>query len=64
MSKSVPQIIMLNHAASVNADRAKQRSERRSRKEKEQDATDPVVMNNKRLSELTSEEMASYYSQF
>ena len=60
----MPQIIMLNHAASVNADRAKARVTARTQREKELDATDPVVMGGKRLSELNDQELATYYSSF
>jgi len=62
MSRTLPQIILLNHAASVNCERSKRRSERAGKKKQEQKQTDPVVFNGKRLSELTSDEMAAYYA--
>lgn len=55
---------MLNHAASVNAERVKARVNRKTEKDAELNAKDPVVLNGKRLSELNSDELAVYYSSF
>lgn len=69
MSLTMPQIIMLNHAASVNAKRSEERSDQREKKRKETEArkaeldkTDPEVWNGKRLSELTGDDMIAYYA--
>lgn len=58
MRMTLPQIVMLNHAATVNAKRVEIRVKAKSNKDKQ----DPVVHNNKRLSELDSNDMASYYA--
>lgn len=55
---------MLNHASTVNSKRLDERSKKRAerdKKQQEQDAIDPVVMNGKRISELSSEEQMKYY---
>jgi len=67
MSLTVPQIIMLNHAAWVNQERVKKRvaneptaADMRKQQEDELMNGDPIVWNGKRLSELNSDEMAIY----
>ena len=62
MSRTLPQIIMLNHAASVNSERLKARMADKTTTAKNQNSKDPVVMGNKRLSELTTDELGAYYS--
>ena len=61
MRLTMPQSIMLNHAAWVNYERMDKRVKAKG------DATrhaneDPIVMNGKRLAELSSDEMQTYYS--
>ena len=65
MRLTLPQIFMLNHAASVNAARAEERAEWKT-KQKERKAkrleNDPIVDGTgKRLSECTSEEIAGQF---
>lgn len=57
MRLTMPQIIMLNHAAWVNSERMKSRIHSK----KNEDDDDQIVYKGKRLSELNSEEMAAYY---
>lgn len=71
MRLTVPQIHMVVHASWVNSQRAKEQSEFKGAKRKEEaarleelDRTDPIVMNGKRLSELTSEEQIAYFNEF
>jgi hypothetical protein len=56
----MPQIIMLNHAASVNSNRMDARVKANKTKDDVED-TDPVVWNGKRLSEMNSDETSAYY---
>jgi hypothetical protein len=66
MRLTLPQIFMLNHAATVNAARAEERAEWKS-KQKERKAkseeNDPVMpgTGGKRLSKCTSEEIAGQF---
>jgi len=65
MRMTLPQIIMLNHAASVNSARMRNRMDAKTATkatQKVEDEKDPVVYNGKRLSELSSEEFATYFS--
>ena len=55
---TMPQIIMLNHAAWING----KRSDSRTKTEEVEDKDDPVVFKGKRLSQLTSAEQAQYYA--
>ena len=57
---TVPQIILLNHAASVNSARMRNKMDAASRKAPAQ-SNDPVVHKGKRLSELNSDEFAEYF---
>jgi hypothetical protein len=52
----MPQIVMLNHASSVNY----KRSELRRKTTSDKEESDPVVMNGKRVSELNTDEMDAY----
>jgi hypothetical protein len=70
MSMTVPQIIILNHAAYVNSQRSDERAKRKRDKEdkaaeeqRQLDEDDPVVYMGKRLSQLNSDEMMRYYNQ-
>jgi hypothetical protein len=59
MSLTVPQIIMLNHAADVNWKRSEERSAaKKEQKAKEDD--NPIVFAGKRADELDSDEFALY----
>ena len=69
MSLTLPQLLILNHAAYVNSERRKEKTDWDAEQKKKADeaqekldATDPVVFNGKRLSELTDRESAQYYS--
>lgn len=62
MSVTMPQLIMLNHAASTNYKNSEIRAKHNAARDKERDEKDPVVYNGKRLSELTSDEENRYYS--
>ena len=71
MSRTLPQIILLNHAAWVNSkrtdERLKRKREEEERKAEEQrklDDEDPIVWRGKRLSEMNSDEMMAYYGDF
>lgn len=60
MQLTVPQILMLSHAAKVNHERLKERIERDKKEEerkKELDRKDPIQTNGKRLSECTMDEI-------
>lgn len=62
---TMPQIVMLNHAAWVSSKRMDQRMEKKKTQgdaQKAADAKNPVVHKGKRLSELNSAELQSYYS--
>jgi len=72
MSLTLPQIFMLNHAATVNGKRMDERIER-DRKKKDKttkkkevdDERDPIIPSlNKKMSECTSEEIASQFAQW
>lgn len=61
----MPQIVMLNHAASVNYERMKAKADNgniTTNVVDPQDEADPIVMNGKRLSKLNSEERDQYNS--
>lgn len=60
MRLTTPQIILLNHAASINYKRMEARRKHEGDKKQETDDNDPVVMNGKRLSELNTDEMMAY----
>lgn len=67
MSITMPQLIMLGHAAGANAKKSKEKSDYDSKQreklreeEADLDAKDPVVWNGKRLSQLSAEENAAY----
>lgn len=62
MSLTMPQIIMLNHAASVNSKRMEQRMKRKHTTTDNQEGYEPVY-NGKTLDEMTSDEMVQYYAQ-
>jgi len=62
MSRTFPQIIMLNHAASTNYKNSELRAKNNAARDKLRDETDPVVYNGKRLSELSGDEAMRYYS--
>ena len=65
MRLTIPQMIMLGHAAAVNSLRTDKRMEAKSKADeikRKKDETDPIVMNGKRLSQLTPEEEVAYYS--
>jgi hypothetical protein len=68
MQMTLPQIMILNHAAWVNSQRSDERYKRKREREekiaaeqKKRDEEDPVVWNGKRLSEMNSDEWAQYY---
>lgn len=70
MRLTLPQIYMLNHAATVNSQRGDERAEwkrkakeRKDAKAKRRDIDDPVVpgTGGKRVSECTSEEIAAQF---
>ena len=70
MRLTMPQIFMLNHAATVNSKRMDERIERKKAAEEKakkgkalRDERDPVIPSlGKRLSECTSEEIASQFA--
>lgn len=70
MHLTLPQILMLNHAAKVNSLRMDERIEKdRKRKDREEaaqklrDIKDPIIPSlGKRISECNSEEIASQFS--
>jgi hypothetical protein len=62
MRMTMPQILMLNHAAWVNSERCKKRVDHMSKKQKKQDDEDPTVWRGKRLSEMNSDELGKYYT--
>lgn len=55
---------MLNHASRVNGERMEKQMKKEQATDKQQDERDPVVMNGKRLSELTEEEMIRYNNEW
>lgn len=57
---TLPQIIMLNHAASLNSERSKEKAEWDQTQKQILDEKDPVVFRGKRFSEMTSEEYDEY----
>lgn len=60
MRLTVPQILMLSHAAKVNYDRLQERVERdkvADKEKKELDRKDPVMANGKRMSDCTMDEL-------
>ncbi len=59
MGLTVPQIVMMNHAAYINNKRLESRSKNR---QTEEHSSSEIVMNGKKLEELTSEEQMRYYS--
>jgi hypothetical protein len=61
MQLTVPQILMLNHAAWVQNERMKERSNVKVDVVSEQE---PNVFNGKPVSELSSDEMAFYLGSF
>lgn len=61
MHMTLPQIILLNHAAALNAKRVDLKVKANAKK-KEREAEDPVVHGDKRLSQLDSNDMVHYYS--
>jgi hypothetical protein len=70
MKLTLPQIYLLNHAASVNSRRSDERAEwkkgkkdRAEKAKKLREVNDPIVegTGGKRLSECTSEEIASQF---
>lgn len=61
MSRTMNQIVMLNHAAWVNSKRMDARMKKD--KDAEPDGDDPVVWHGKRLSEMTTDEWQMYYSE-
>jgi hypothetical protein len=70
MSMTVPQIIILNHAAWVNSQRSDERAKRKrdtedkaTEEQRQLDEDDPIVYRGKRLSQLNSNEMMAYYNQ-
>jgi hypothetical protein len=72
MSLTLPQIFMLNHAATVNSKRMDERVERNkkktdkdAKKKEANDERDPIIPHlGKRMSECTSEEIASQFAQW
>jgi hypothetical protein len=62
MCRTMPQIVMLNAASRESSKRLDRRMERNKNKQITTDEEDPVVMNGKRLSELDTNSMRSYYS--
>ncbi len=65
MSRTLPQILMLTHASWVSHETMEKKVEasRKSKeKKKNKDEDDPVVFMGKHLGELTSDQMAMYYS--
>lgn len=62
MSLTMPQIILLNHAAWVNSEHMKQRMDTKT-EARQDDPDNPVVYQGKRLGELNSDELARYYQQ-
>lgn len=64
---TMPQIVMLNHAAWVNAEKAglHKHDDRQGRPSKSalRDEEDPVITSGKRMSELTSDEIFGYFNQ-
>jgi hypothetical protein len=59
MKLTLPQVIMLNHAADVNKKRADERQEvKRNQDQKEEE--DPVVFLGKKASELSQDEFSLY----
>lgn len=64
MKMTMPQLIMLNHAAWVNYKRMESRSEAKTTENKrqaERDEKDPIVFKGKRMSEMDSLDMQQYY---
>lgn len=61
MKLTLPQIVMINHGSRINAQQGEERRNRKSSIQKKKDETDPIVKNGKRMSEMTSEEQASYW---
>jgi hypothetical protein len=65
MHMTLPQIILLNHAASINSKRVDIRVKANAKKkerEAERETNDPIVHGNKRLSQLDSNDMIDYYA--
>lgn len=64
MSLTLPQIIMLNHAAWVNQEQGKKRYEAKQRREKKADGKpltmSDIVVDGKPMDEMTSEEIAQH----
>lgn len=61
MRMTMPQIIMLNHASSVNYKRMENRSKIKTNKQTTRDINDPIVKDGKRISELSEREKDDYY---
>lgn len=59
---TLPQIVILNHAAAINGKRMEARVKGKSDAEQE-DSKDPVVWHDKKLSQLNSEEYQAYYGE-
>lgn len=64
MKRTLPQIIMLNHAASVVGERMSRRYKMASSGEEPEEDDDPPVWRGKRLSEMTTEETLRYMDGF
>lgn len=62
MRMTMPQIIMLNHASSINYKRSEARSKAKANNDKPEDESKQIVYKGKKIEELTSEEMVSYMS--
>jgi hypothetical protein len=64
MKLTLPQILLFNHAASVNGRRMDNKQEARKKQDetsKSRNEKDPIVYNGKRLSQLTDDEQEAYY---
>lgn len=61
MRRTLPQIVLLNHAATVNS---KRMDARIKAKDAPKDEGDEPVWHGKKLSEMNSDEMTAYYSDF
>jgi hypothetical protein len=57
MSVTLPQMILLGHASHINYERMTANSEKKDKHK----ASDAVIINGKKLSEMNSDELANYY---
>lgn len=58
MSLTLPQMILMNHAAWVNQKRSEEKAEQRKN---EPEVLDPVVHKGKKVTELNSDEFGAYW---